>query len=77
MIKGRLSNLYGGNTLKDMARQVRAGTGDLVRMVETDDGVVEAGTGPIARGAGGGAGANTGNGTAKRRLMENGQRRGS
>lgn len=86
MIKGRLLNLNGGrrntnggkrNILKDTARQVRAGTGGLVRRVETDDGAVEAGTGPIARGVGGGAGGragvNTGNWSAKRRSMENGQ----
>lgn len=60
-----------------MARLVRGGTGDLVRMAETDGGAVEAGTGPIARGAEGRAGAKTGNGAAKRRVMENSQRRGS
>lgn len=60
-----------------MARQVRGGTGDLVRMVETDGGAVEAGTGPIARGVGGGAGAKTGHGAAKRHLLKNSQRRGS
>lgn len=60
-----------------MARLVRGGTGDLVRMVETDGGAVEAGTGPIALGAEGRAGAKTGNRAAKRRVMENSQRRGS
>lgn len=86
MIKRRLLNLNGGkrntnggirNMLKDAARQVRAGTGGLVRRVETDDGAVEAGTGPTARrvggGAGGRAGVITGNWTAKRRSIENGQ----
>lgn len=86
MIKRRLLNLNGGkrntnggkrNILKDTARQVRMGTGGLVRRVETDDGAVEAGTGPTARqvggGAGGRAGVNTGNWTAKRRSIENGQ----
>lgn len=86
MIKRRFLNLNGGkrntnggkrNMLKDTAKQVRMGTGGLVRRVETDDGAVEAGTGPTARrvrgGAGGRAGVNTGNWTAKRRSIENGQ----
>lgn len=63
--------------LKDTARQVRMESGGLVRRVETDDGAVEAGTGPTARrvggGAGGRAGENTGNWMAKRRSIENGQ----